>query len=243
MRSYIDIMNSEKNKSFAQDLYDIQMEQTTSLLRALEEDRQQRLLNRASNDPQLVKIKKENELKGIEKYLNWGKVKTFGDLKLLTKASYLILLFVPLLAGFWPILQNITPLISDLPSVWSWIFFAALAVILGHLIYEAFTPENIKNLSRDEFATNQLVLSGIISDNGAQKDSSITNENLKQFTADLKSYNEQSVSGRYKIIISILLYTISFLIIITVVLRQTVNVWNAGGGFSEIFSWLTPVFN
>lgn len=37
--------------------------------------------------------------------LNWRKVRTLGELKIITKASYFMLVFIPVLAGIWPIVN------------------------------------------------------------------------------------------------------------------------------------------
>lgn len=36
----------------------------------------------------------------------WTKIRTFGELQILTKASYVMLIFVPLLAGLWPAIKS-----------------------------------------------------------------------------------------------------------------------------------------
>ncbi len=37
----------------------------------------------------------------------WEKVRAFGELQILTRASYFVLLFVPILAGVWPVVRAV----------------------------------------------------------------------------------------------------------------------------------------
>lgn len=38
----------------------------------------------------------------VSKILNWEKIRAFGELQILTKASYIALILVPIIAGLWP---------------------------------------------------------------------------------------------------------------------------------------------
>ena len=50
--------------------------------------------------------KKEDTKKGVArvlyKFLDWRKIRSLGELQILTRASYIMLIFVPILAGLWP---------------------------------------------------------------------------------------------------------------------------------------------
>jgi len=146
----------------------------------------------------------------------WNTIRTFGDLHILTRASYIMLIFVPLLAGVWPAVkssinkynnvviesrmaldsasnrlefiastviekntkfselnniiesleQRIDTIIQDyslksiennmLPSVWALGFLASLAVMIGHLLYQAFAPPLIKRITIRDFVNENL---------------------------------------------------------------------------------------
>lgn len=198
----------------------------------------QRLLEKANNDPKLSKEIEKNKLKGKDRYLNWENVKILGDLKILTKASYLILLFVPLLSGMWPTIIGIMPKLSHMPSVWGWSFIAALLVIIGHLIYEIFAHAEIKKYSRNEFALNELTILERVSSDSEKNKELMTDENLKQFSAALSRYNKKSISAPFSVFVSGLFYIISVVIVLGVVCSQTRNVLNAVGGHEKMFSWI-----
>ena len=158
--------------------------------------------------------------------LNWQKVRGFGELQILTRASYLMLILVPMLAALWPavhysvsrynhavvdtrdalenaavklehqidraeaLISSMSPSTQDadesktgfvtrangilesvrqradqvvlryspktvktphLPGALAEVFFAAFAVLLGHLFYQMFAPDTVRRQSAREF--------------------------------------------------------------------------------------------
>jgi hypothetical protein len=86
-----------------------------------------------------------------------------------------MLLAVPLLAGVWPLIrfailqynarlarlsgalgQEIPTLSPDLPSAWAIAFFASLAVVLGHLLYQTGAPDIVRASSLEQYEFEQL---------------------------------------------------------------------------------------
>ena len=150
--------------------------------------------------------------------LDWSKVRKFGELRFLTRASYIAIVMVPILSGLWPAVRatvntynetllqstldthekvveladkmstaskDLNPrlgqLLTDrtsqldikitelgqslnqaaleeknLPYGFAAAFFAALAVIFGHLIYELFADQHVKKSSRESVSNEAL---------------------------------------------------------------------------------------
>lgn len=146
----------------------------------------------------------------------WIKVRAFGELQILTKASYFILILVPILASIWPgvqyglsnynlsisnattemnnaadriefaVLSNsksgLNTKIADeimssvqkqlstatrlgeenyinstkMPIVWAIAFFASLAVLIAHLVYQSQAPELIRRVTIREHMRNEV---------------------------------------------------------------------------------------
>jgi uncharacterized protein YjbI with pentapeptide repeats len=92
--------------------------------------------------------------RGVER-INWMNVRVFGAIHLLTKASYVSLLVVPILAGGWPVVHAFFTAANqagisgrhqppDLPYSLAAAFFAALSVAFGHLLYEVYADPLLK---------------------------------------------------------------------------------------------------
>ena len=192
------------------------------------------------NNPELLKAREEHKLQGAKKVLNWENIKILGHLKLLTRASYLLLIFVPILAGIWSVIARIPggEFNTLMPSVWGWSFIAALSVIIGHLIYEVCSPIEIKRHSKEEFALFDLNLLGKIIKNSEKPAETATKENLQAYKKALDTYNKKSASGYPWIVLSGLLYIISMAIILRVVVSQLWIIKDVTGGWTEMFSWL-----
>ena len=145
----------------------------------------------------------------------WTRIRTFGELQILTRASYSMLVLVPILVALWPAIraginrynsavteansaleaaserlefaasaqssttvqesvkdtlnhlnERLDEIIADhslktientrLPSVWAYSFLAALAVTIGHLIYQARAPAIVKQRTIREFANSEV---------------------------------------------------------------------------------------
>ncbi len=150
---------------------------------------------------------------------SWLGVRSMGNLQLLTKASYVSLLVVPLIAGIWPFIRNmlnrynetveeaatntltaatvlsgkleelkslgegqnfVNPLLSNeiekisiyleeiaqnftylvhdtnMPASFAYAFLASLSVAVGHLLYEAFCPQAVKDFEQSNYTTDRL---------------------------------------------------------------------------------------
>ena len=92
--------------------------------------------------------------------LQWGWVRAVGRLQALTRASYWALLAVPILAGVWPVVRwtineynnaaNGEPLAQTMPLTWFLAFAAALAVAVGHFVYQSRAPQLIQEATVDD---------------------------------------------------------------------------------------------
>ena len=76
---------------------------------------------------------------------DWRFVRSLGELQIVTRASYAMLVIVPMLAGVWNALPLGEPQSRYLPLSWVLAFFAALAVTLGQIIYQLRAPEIIRH--------------------------------------------------------------------------------------------------
>ena len=112
--------------------------------------------------------------------ISWPFVHRFGKLQVLTKASYVMLVAVPLLAGVWPVVRaalgrarastgnaQIAPEAGaldtlDLPLPFALAFFGSLAVVIGYALFEWWAPDLVKKSSRDQHlsAATRLIASG-----------------------------------------------------------------------------------
>jgi hypothetical protein len=79
----------------------------------------------------------------------WRFARALGELQILTRASYAMLAVVPLLAGVWIVLPFDKT--AHLPRSWVLAFFAALAVTVGHIIYQLFSPEIVRISSLETY--------------------------------------------------------------------------------------------
>jgi len=149
----------------------------------------------------------------VSKLQWWSYLRVFGELKILTKASYLFLVLIPILAGIWPAIrmginnynqaitqskqaldfasnrletaaksfedkhgEAVTEILYDLnekiefivsnyslpiikktglPLVWVLSYFAALFVTVGHLIYQAAAPIEVKNWAQGDYVEKE----------------------------------------------------------------------------------------
>ena len=103
--------------------------------------------------------------------VGWPFVRLVGSLSILTKASYAALVFVPLIAGMWSAIValvdrisglapdsrfNLSAQIPDMPETFALAFFAALAVVMGHLVYEIGAGPLIKRTSRGDYLKSSI---------------------------------------------------------------------------------------
>jgi hypothetical protein len=89
-------------------------------------------------------------LSWVRNVLDWRFVR-LGELQTLTRASYLMLPVVPILAGVWTALPLGEPRSHYLPHSWVLAFLAALAVTLGQVIYQMRAPEVVRRSTLSEF--------------------------------------------------------------------------------------------
>lgn len=102
-------------------------------------------------------------LKQLLAYVTWPLVRSVGSLTILTRVSYATLFLIPLLAGVWRAFRSVLQRLVDLspeenkfildvnmPDTLAWSFFAAVAVALGHLIFEVWAPPLVKSMSKAE---------------------------------------------------------------------------------------------
>jgi hypothetical protein len=90
-------------------------------------------------------------MKTLIRWLDWQRVRSLGELQILTRASYAMLAIVPILAGVWNVLPLGEPRSHYLPHSWVFAFFAALAVTFGQILYQVWAPELVRRSTRDQF--------------------------------------------------------------------------------------------
>jgi hypothetical protein len=83
--------------------------------------------------------------------LDWRFARSLGELQILTRASYVMLLVVPILAGIWTAPPWGEPARHPLPQAWVFAFLAALAVTLAQVIYQLRAPEIVRHSTLDEY--------------------------------------------------------------------------------------------
>ena len=82
---------------------------------------------------------------------DWQFVRSLGELQILTRASYAMLVVVPILAGIW---TDLPPEISSshlLPHSWVFAFLAALAVTVGQVLYQLQGPQIVRRSTLEDF--------------------------------------------------------------------------------------------
>lgn len=94
--------------------------------------------------------------KFLQRAFLWSRLRTFGELSILTRASFILLFFVPVLAGVWPKVASFVGSEAPLPLSWVLSFFASVAVTLGQLVYQAYAPELIKQFSETDYADSEF---------------------------------------------------------------------------------------
>ncbi len=91
----------------------------------------------------------------LRQKFNWTHVRAFGELHVLTRVSYLALVLVPLVAGVWPAVRRLVNLVDrdldPLPIGWVLAFLGALAVAIGHLVYQLAAEPLVRRQSSAEF--------------------------------------------------------------------------------------------
>lgn len=152
--------------------------------------------------------------------LSWDAIKNLGELKLLTRASYFFLLFVPLLAGLWPHILRPLGFNNELPLTWALSFIAALLVTIAHLIYESSAPSLIKKFSEDSFIVLELDLIGKVAGDPRALRKSLVKDNLNQVTNAYKEYVELSKSNWAFRWISACFYLLGILTILWIIYIQ-----------------------
>jgi hypothetical protein len=123
----------------------------------------------------------------VVRFFTWRTVRAVGALQVLTKASYVMLALVPILAGLWLGVRSWAApagLTAHMPSAWAVGFFAALFVVLGHFVYQVWCPELVKEQTPDKFAEAQLA--------GFSADGHDKNDRLTRATNALKELAEHA---------------------------------------------------
>src|SRR5262249_23927826 len=82
---------------------------------------------------------------------DWRFVRSLGELQILTRVSYAMLVIVPMLAGVWTALPLGEHRSHYLPHSWVFAFFAALAVTVAQVIYQLRAPEMVRHSTLDQF--------------------------------------------------------------------------------------------
>ncbi len=84
----------------------------------------------------------------------WDQLRSLGELRVLSQASYISLVTVPVLASVWPAVRNVLRDLgaefTDLPLTLAVAFFGAVGAVIGQTIYQASAPANLRNFSRME---------------------------------------------------------------------------------------------
>jgi|GEM_PF-4163852 len=100
----------------------------------------------------ITKVIEENSL-DTDKKLNWSVVRVLGELQVLSRASYAMLVLVPIIAALWSSIRNYSLLINDSIEV----MIARLTVLSDTLTID----ERISNLANDLSADAVSNLEGI----------------------------------------------------------------------------------
>ncbi|MEM1356421.1 MAG: hypothetical protein AAGH88_16245, partial [Planctomycetota bacterium] len=126
--------------------------------------------------------------RGLTQPFDWKLVQKLGSLTALTRASYLSLLVVPLLAGLWDpanaLLMEWTGrdgrvLPEVMPISWTLAYVSAFLVALGHLLYQTRGPELIKTRTLDQMLER--------ADEANVRDNGVRHERLRQAFDHLKN--------------------------------------------------------
>ncbi|MEM9021124.1 MAG: hypothetical protein AAGC44_11210, partial [Planctomycetota bacterium] len=126
--------------------------------------------------------------RGLTQPFDWKLVQKLGSLTALTRASYLSLLVVPLLAGLWDpanaLLMEWTGrdgrvLPEVMPISWTLAYVSAFLVALGHLLYQTRGPELIKTRTLDQMLER--------ADETNVRDNGVRDERLRQAFDHLKN--------------------------------------------------------
>src|SRR3954447_16009406 len=86
---------------------------------------------------------------------DWQFVRSLGELQILTRASYAMLVVVPILAGVWTALPAEVRSSHFLPHSWVFAFLAALAVTVGQVIYQLRAPPMIRRSTLSDYIRNE----------------------------------------------------------------------------------------
>lgn len=128
----------------------------------------------------------------VVRFFTWQTVRAVGALQVLTKASYVMLALVPILAGLWLGVRSWAApagLTAHMPSAWAFGFFAALFVVLGHFVYQVWCPELVKEQTSDKFAEAQLA--------SFTADGHDRNDRLTRATTALKDLAQHAPTRRH----------------------------------------------
>lgn len=95
--------------------------------------------------------------------LRWDLVRGFGELAILTRVSMSALVLVPILAAVWPAVRGAVERLGQpygvlppmMPWTWAALFFAAVLVILGRVLYQAHAPQEVREASRVDFTARR----------------------------------------------------------------------------------------
>jgi len=266
----------------------------------------------------------------LMRVLNWQKVRGLGELQILTRSSYLMIVFVPILVALWPavrysvsrynyavtdtrdalesaavklehqieragsVLSTIQPSTQDtgesetgfvtranailesvrqradeiaqeyspktvrnplLPGAWARTFFAALAVLLGHLLYQMFAPDTIRRQGAQEFASvrkndyasnptdGTLRRADYYLHREPYRRSGMSIEELQNFPPEERQrraidmveqgafaeYRYLSIRAPIAIILSAALYIVGLSFVVHILWQQSINVARAAG--------------
>jgi len=82
---------------------------------------------------------------------DWQFVRSLGELQILTRASYAMLVVVPILAGIWTALPPEVSSSHFLPHSWVFAFLAALAVTVGQVLYQLQGPQIVRRSTLEDY--------------------------------------------------------------------------------------------
>lgn len=90
----------------------------------------------------------------------WSLVKVIAELTILSRASFAMLILVPILAGVWTTISEILPernfAVAPLSSLWVFLYFASLFYVFAQLLYQSMAPETIKNYTARSLAMERI---------------------------------------------------------------------------------------
>lgn len=181
------------------------------------------------------------------RWMSWSLVRVVGEMQILTRASYTMVIVVPLLAGLWPLvgaaisryydilacgrqttLQECAALqqavvLTPLPDVWVLSFIASLCALLAHTAYQTAAPEFVRKASEQEYVS-QILEQEMKASAGKEKDQASVTMLLKDAC---KEYVDAANSRALVCLLSFVMYAVSLCIVVWIITDQTMKVLKA----------------